>query len=58
MKTGRSEPDREYLMRRTAEEETAAQRSLDARARQSHLEMARRYREACEEPDILPGALI
>ena len=56
MRKGTLEPEHQYLMRRLAEEEAAAERSVNARARQSHLEMARRYREACEKPEIPPGA--
>lgn len=38
-----------FLMRRLAQEEAAARNASDPRARESHLELARRYREAWNE---------
>lgn len=45
--------DRTYYMRRAAQERSAAIRASEAKARDAHLELARRYRarlEASERP--------
>jgi len=39
----------QFLMRRMAQEEAAARSAADPRARNSHLELARRYRDACTD---------
>lgn len=51
MKRGTLEQRPEYLIRRLTQEEAAAESATDSRARQSHLEMARRYRDACNEAE-------
>ena len=48
MQPSRVEPNREYFLRRLAQEEAAAKGATNLRVRDSHLEMARRYRNACE----------
>jgi hypothetical protein len=40
--------DFSYFKRRASEEQAAAQRALDPRARQSHSELAERYSQAAE----------
>jgi hypothetical protein len=42
------ESEREYLHRRASEEQAAAQRSESEKARELHLELATRYRDAAE----------
>ena len=44
----------QFLMRRIAQEEAAARIAADPRARNSHLELARRYRDACNAPAAAP----
>ena len=42
------ESEREYLHRRASEEQEAAQRSGSEKARELHMELATRYRDAAE----------
>jgi hypothetical protein len=42
------ESEREYLHRRSSEEQEAAQRSGSEKARELHMELATRYRDAAE----------
>jgi len=44
---GQSESNHEYLIRRATEEELAATGAVHPLAREAHLEMAKRYRDAC-----------
>lgn len=47
------ESDRQYLNRRAAEEEEAAGRASSGKAREAHLELASRYREAADaDPEL------
>jgi hypothetical protein len=46
-----------FLMRRLAQEEAAARSASNPRARDSHLELARLYRDACNDLDAAPGEL-
>jgi hypothetical protein len=39
------ENDRTYFMRRAAQERSAADHAADGKARDAHLELARRYRD-------------
>jgi len=48
MESGPAEGKRQYFQRRLAQEEAAARNATDARVRNSHLEMARYYRDACD----------
>lgn len=50
---GSSETKGQFLRRRLGQEEAAATQAADERARESHLELARRYRNACG--DAPPG---
>ena len=47
----------QFLMRRLAQEEAAARIASSPRARESHLELARLYRDACNDLDAEPGEL-
>ena len=42
------ESEREYLHRRASEEQEAAQRSESEKARELHMELANRYKDAAE----------
>jgi hypothetical protein len=47
------ESDRQYLNRRAAEEEEAAGQASSGKAREAHLELASRYREAAgADPEL------
>ena len=48
MKRDPARANRQYLMRRLAQEEAAEKAASNPKARQSHREMAKRYREECE----------
>ena len=41
-------PDSAYFSRRASEERAAAERALDPRARQSHIDLAERYSRAAQ----------
>jgi hypothetical protein len=47
-----SNPNRAYYERRAGQERAAADRALDERARQMHLELARRYNEAAADSAV------
>ena len=46
---GKQQKDPNYFARRASEERAAAERALDPRARQSHLDLAERYAEAAQQ---------
>ncbi|HEY0164549.1 MAG TPA: hypothetical protein VGB39_04160 [Sphingomicrobium sp.] len=47
--------DSNYFMRRASEEQVAAQRARDPRARQSHSDLADRYEQAALFGDLEPS---
>ena len=48
MDMGQHHSDSTYFMRRASEEQAAAQRAHDPRARQSHIDLAERYSQAAQ----------
>ena len=48
MDMGQHHSDSNYFMRRASEEQAAAQRAHDPRARQSHIDLAERYSQAAQ----------
>ena len=47
MRPASAKANREFFMRRLAQEEAAERAALNPRARKSHREMAKRYRDEC-----------
>ena len=52
----KSNADSTYFIRRASEEQAAAERARDPRARQSHLDLAERYSDAARKGEIAPFA--
>lgn len=49
--------DSDYFRRRATEEEAAAESAVDDRARQSHLDLARRYLEVADGRSMPAGVV-
>ncbi len=52
---GQRHSDSKYFMRRAGEEQAAAQRASDPRARQSHFDLAERYSRAAQTNELDGG---
>ena len=52
MRMGQQQSNSNYFSRRASEERAAAERALDPRARQSHIDLAERYSRAAEKSEM------